>query len=449
MLAGALGAVACDPASKFDPIVVDISANCNEVDINVVARDLSADSTPWDAVLGAAVDEGGSDRYWLLLVVRNEQGVPNVEVWHVDGNRADHRLPLTVADPGSLEIRPGPASGEAWIIERSPGVFRLYEVNAQFDPPWVSASGNLAQFPRAQICGSDENQVVLDECDVTDWHRDLTFIEREPVVVSVAPMSPDSTTYAYASVYRRNVGSLVDQQELKFTAECDLFEPPAEDNPCTDAALNSRFTSLKVLGTQFTETDFDAHFFVLREREYIDRRMNTELVLLRIFLDDAADPQGELLSQDALEERDLALVEGPAGLAIDDFATYIMHTVVGGELEMTRFDSQEDFTTVNGLLIPEGSQLLQMQGDVALGLVDDDTWTVTKLFPDAPERSKPTLYEADREIDEVVPAGRGAYLVQKEGGLPDLVHLSCVKPSFGEPDEPDDEDEPDDDSATE
>jgi hypothetical protein len=437
---GALLLTGClDEGDRFAPIVVDIAANCAEVEIDVLLAEMEDGARPWTRVLAVAVDAPGVDNYWTLIELEDEldPDVTRLGMLHIEGSEIG---PLYVfptdprIDDTTLELRPGPVPGSAWLVQKGPGIFGLWQFSAdQGDYPLVGASPELGTYPRDEAFNCP-GEFGPEPCDVTDWTRELVFLDGFAFVAGVPDFSLNNTTYVYLG--RLDPYLFIDgTTPLEFDRQCDPTDPLPEYTECTEENAATTYPSITVMGSQMSTSAAEHRMFLLRERAIDDVPQPTrEIVFLKLLLDDHNNAAGTIQSK-ALQE--FAPVLGsPSGIARDDFASYMLHPARGTGTEefpvITRLSELEDeFDTLQGIALPQDIALLQLESDIALGHVVDGTWEVTKLFPDAPERSGISVYQGSSTITSFAPAGHGAFLLFKEEGGPDLVQLRC--PEDGDP----------------
>ena len=123
----------------------------------------------------------------------------------------------------------------------------------------------------------------------------------------------------------------------------------------------------------------------------------------------------------------------PAGpedgaVVIDSRAMYVQYDSGVSSVIVQKAALDDRFDTLTDELdleMFEDSTLLQLDEDIALGRIVDGAWEVVKLFPDAPDASRVTLHEAGSELERVVFAGPGSFLLHEADGGPDLVRLRC------------------------
>lgn len=437
-----LALVSCDDGDRFSPVVLDTSPNCARASAEVLVPDLDRPEQPWSRVIAVALDEPGRLDFWALVEV--DDSAAQFAMMHVRDGAVDHRVDLSGFLPETIdvELRPGPAAGSAWLVESGPGSYRVWQfeaVSVGIDP-LRAVSPNLSWFPGslAQLCPTGETdpfeEPEFTSCDVTDWHRDLAFVEGQPFLLSTPPFSPNATMYVYAGRLRADLG-ITEQTQLEFFRRCNDEILTTIGTPCDGELDQTTYPSLIVMGQQQDPSDPVHHQFILRDRETNRVPVAREAVGLALDLDEDNKLRGFVFSRD-LDE--VSVTEGPpSGLATDSVAAYLLHPVEEGGARVTRLrtDTPDDgyiddrFEVLSGVVLPEVQDdlaLLQLPGDVALGWIEDGAWEILKLFPDAPSSSERSRYAPDAPVTAVRPAGRGAYLVFKDHEQgPDLVQVRC------------------------
>lgn len=435
---GLIALTTCVSEREFQPIVLDISPNCSRAEVTRIVRDLDAPGRPWTRVLAALADDPTGRRYWLLVEYNDEaQGFDRLGLWHVregdtpDEGIIDETVPIDVVpnEAHDLQLVAGPTPGQAYLVHDAEGMFRLWRVDVT-DPagPLQAISGNLAGFPGsiARLCPTDDGN-VLGTCDVSDWPRHLAFLDGVPHIIAPAPFSPSATTFVYSARLEANL-VVAEQSQLEFFKPCDENAPIEEFTACDQEKQDTTYPALEVLGVQQDSRAGEWTMFLLRYREIRNIGQSWEPVVLDLRLDDSNNPEGGLRSQTGeTASHKMATPGPPSGLAVDDFAAYLMHSTTLDGPTLTRLaDDGIDFEDLAIFDLDETSMLLQLDGDIALGRLADDGWEVTKLFPDAPEQSQTTVWRDSGRIDRVEPAGVGAFLLFLEEGGPDLVTVRCV-----------------------
>lgn len=436
-------AVGCDEGDRFSPVELDTSPNCATATTDILVPDLDRPEQPWKRVFSIALDEPGRLDFWALVELE-EPGNP-LGMVHVRDGSIDHTVTLPTLLPGTIDLtlRTGPNAGSAWIVESGPGAFRVMQFEAVTPgiDPLRAVSPDLGWFPGtdANLCGESQSdpfeEPVFEPCDVTDWHRDLAFVEGQPFLLSTPPFSPNATMYIYAGRLRVDLG-VTERTQLEFFRRCDDDFVEPFDVGCDAELDKTTYPSLVVSGSQQDPSEPVHHQFIVRERSVDRVPAAREAVGLALDLDEDDKLRGFVFSRD-LDEVTVA-AGAPSGLATDNVATYLLHAVEEGGARVTRLrtDIPDDgyvdnrFEVLSGLDLldpPEDLQMLQLPGDVALGWVENGIWNILKLFPDAPASSELSTYAPDAAVTRVQSAGRGAYLVFKDHDLgPDLVQVRCL-----------------------
>lgn len=436
-------AIGCDEGARFGPVELDTSPNCASVAADVLVPDLDRPVQPWARMISLALDEPGRLDFWALVEL-DEPGTP-LGMVHVRDGGIDHTvvLPNFLLDTTDVVLRPGPSPGSAWLVESGPGTFRAWQFEAVTpgSDPLRAISGDLGWFPGslAQLCSPEQSdpfeEPVYEPCDVTDWHRELAFVEGQPFLISTAPFSPTATMYVYAGRLRPDLG-ITEQTQLEFYRKCDDEFIVPFDPGCESEIDRTNYPSLVVAGSQQDPTEPVHHQFIVRDRSRDRVPVSREAVGLALDLDDDDNLRGFVFSR-ALEGVTVA-AGPPSGLSTDDVAAYLLHPVEEGGARVTRLRTDlpdgeyvsDRFEVLSGLPLQDPSNtlsMLQLPGDIALGWVEDGVWTILKLFPDAPASSETSTYAPRAPVTAVRPAGRGAYLVFKDHELgPDLVQLRCT-----------------------
>lgn len=441
LLVGVACLAGCDEADRFSRVQLDTSPNCVAATVDVLIPDLDRPEQPWSRVIAVAMDEAGALRFWALVQESDNAGLAMVYV-------SDGAVTLTVPVSGFLpeatdvSLVAGPTSGSAWITETGPGTMRLWQFDANVpEAPLRAISPNLGWFPGslAELCLPESGGTGFDQeyvpCEVGDWPRELAFVEGQPFLISTAPFSPNATMFVYAGRLRPDLG-ITEQTQLEFFRRCDGDSDTPGGSACAQEIAETTYPSLAVMGSQQDTSSVVHHQFIVRERSRDRVPVAREAVALALDLDENDNLRGFVFSR-ALDEVGLA-AGPPGGLATDDLAAYLLHPVEEGGARVTRLRttgagagvSQDRFEVLEELQFTDNLdslQMLQLPGDIAVGALEDGVWAITKLFPDAPERSAVTRYAPDAPVTAIRSAGRGAYLVFKDHALgPDLVQLRCA-----------------------
>jgi hypothetical protein len=328
-----------------------------------------------------------------------------------------------------LELRPGPRPGHAWLLRRAPGSMIVWHVDAGADDPLVAVSSDLGGFPATNDLCRDNEFSFDARCPTRDWHRDLLFFSGSPFVVSVPPFSPDSSTWVYLGELGQTASSLFLRQEraLEFVSRCDPSLSIEDFAVCEERNRYRTYDDIQVLARQHDPRTPFSNLLVLREP--VDdgvRSFEPDLVLLSLGLADDAIAGGLLRAESPLGR--LPSPGAPTGVGLDPHATYMLHATVEERPHLLRLPNlSAAMEAIAGLRLDARSELLQLDDDIALGRVEEETWTITKLFPDAPQHSKVTQHRAETPIVAIDHAGPGAFLVHRTDGGPDLLRVRCVE----------------------
>lgn len=412
--------------TELAPIVLDISKNCNQVDVQVLANDLGARSDgPNDEIFAVASDGTSSTSAWALVV---PAGSPDLSVWHLVGGNKVAEYPTTYARAlaPNVRLRPSPNAGEVYLTLQGPGQFQLWRLLDNEGSIYPQFSDNLGSFPNdAHTCSP---------CDTTNWYRDLIFLEGEPYLLSVPPFSPTVAISVWVGALRASPpGSgnfeVDTEHRLNFEPRCDPGDPVEELQACETTNALVSHPSVQVLARQSDPTTTTAAILASRERQEEGLPYSThDIFVVHVGLDDDGVPAGILRS----EQSDFEIIQPPgppAGLAVDDFATYAMVTMpVEGtrllRLELARFEEGFEDLFVDEI---EDKRLLQLDNDLGLGRIRDGSWEITKLFPDDIIQSQTVTYTSrTAPILEAEAAGPGLFLLRREQAPPQLVRLVCA-----------------------
>lgn len=419
--------VACNDPPDFQTIVIDISANCNAVEVDVEASDLDAPGHAWTRVLDAASDGAATTAWWQLVSVSNDNGGQSLQLWHTRDGDVDATVPLGLS-PGladSLSLRPGPLPGEAWLLRREPGMLRVWHVDVHAEAPLMAVSADLGVFPSFNELCADSESGLPEPCDTTEWHRDLMFLGGDPFVVSVAPFSPDASTWVYVGALSTNL-SILDRREFEFEARCDPSLPLEEFTLCEDRRADLSHPRVDVLGTRSDPRQGSASVLALRKNaEAGITSFHPDIVLLSLGPTEDGVAAGILRTHEA---GNMSPILGPpSGLAVDDFATYVMHaTALDGPQLLRVPNLGTTFERIEGIELSDDMSLLQLDGDLALSRIVEGRWAITKLFPDAPEQSQITEHVPSSPVVAVEPAGPGGFILRRQDAGPDLVRIRCT-----------------------
>jgi hypothetical protein len=413
--------------------VVDVAANCNAVEIEVELQDLDGmgGST---RVLAAASDGPDEAGWWLLVSASVEGDGKALELWHLHDGAIDHTVALGLPTDwaSDLELRPGPSSGEAWLLRRSPGIFQLWQVDARFDSPLVGLTSDLAGFPyTADPCEDEDGWLA--PCPTADWYRDLVFLGERgaPFVVSVAPSASTPHTRVFVAELVPIGGNtlwLGQERSMVLLSQCAPPVPLEQEERCEEYFLAVSYPHIDVLAQQRDARPPFAHLLLLRQSaEYGELTDWGDVIVVTLDLP-GEDPRGTI--QRPILEGYVPTQQHPAGLAIDEQAIYFLVAGFWGHdhLLARMSTSGASVEIASGVPLEPETSLLQLDGDVALSRIVEGMWEVTKLFPDDPRRSQITEYRAPTPISDVQWAGPGAFVVHRADGGPDLLHVRCKRP---------------------
>lgn len=427
-LLGLVAVTACDPTEGIPPLRIDIAANCAEVQGFPVLRNAILGQF-WQDVHAASVAGADQSTLWLLVSDDRSQGQANLRLVYLASGTTELSIPLpdellATDEPLSFHFEAGPVASEVWLVADSDESFLMWHLDATLGPNALIANSlDLGMFPStsAFLC---EDQTL--PCDVKGWHRELVFLEEIPFLVSVAPFSPSGTTYVYLAGIEPSL-VLGEREQLEFFEACDPDSPFEEYTLCTELVAMTSFPRIAVMGSQRDQRRNPHDLFVFRERSFADEEeFNfTEVLVLSLKLDGGV-PKGELRSRGVDTS---PLFGGRGSLAVDLDSTYMLFqnmNAAPGLLQLSQADelSSRKISPVEGFDVGLGSELLQMRGDIAIGQLVDGTWTVTKLFPDAPERSEVYEHPSTGPVRSVAHAGVGAFLLKTDTDA-ELVALRC------------------------
>jgi len=426
-LAVCLAALCGSCSSELAPIVLDISKNCNEVEVHVLADNLgeSADGTR-DEILDVAADYATSASSWVLVVpAGGEAG--NLYLRRLAGDQVVSEVSLGVSTQfrDATHLRTSPDADEVYVTVRTPDEFRVLRVLDRDPVPFVQGSMNMVAFPN--------DSHTCQPCDTSTWYRDLIFVEGAPYLVSVPPFSPSVAISVWVGRLETSNSDISDfrlasEHRLNFEPRCDPDDPDVDVQLCQASNALVSHPNVQVLGRQSDPRTGTAALFASRERvEEGNLASAYDVFVVLIGLDNDGVPAGILRS----EQSDFIATQPPgppSGLAVDPFATYTLVTMPGEGpqlLRLPRVNFDDGFTE---LQVPnlEGQSLAQLDGDIALTRVLAGAFEVTKLFPDSVEQSQTTRYETDAPILEARPAGPGRFVLRRGDAAPQLVTLVCA-----------------------
>lgn len=431
---GASLAIAGCEAYALAPIELDVSSNCNVVEAIVTAAGVQSPARPWATVVAAAADRAGAPSAWLLVVRAGSGGADQLALLHVDDALSIDRevildAPAAIADQFTF-VASG-AAGVVYLTQRAPGVFYIRRYDASQPTPLSASSPNLATLPVP--CDLDADG-IFESCDASDWFHDLVFFgdEVQPFALTFAPSTETFTielTPTPLDAFLSPAFPLEPDRTIVFAERCDETLPVSDFEACQALIQQRSFPKLRSWGLR---SDLPRGFTMLalyRETQLGDGlATQADVPLVLLGMGSLGAPSGILQVDPELPApRD----SPPYGIAVDANATYVHYTATDGAPVLTRatrtppeserLDDRFDF--------PEGAELLQLDDDVALHRVVDGQWEILKLFPDAPARSETTVVVLDAPVASVSPAGPGTFLVQRDDGVADLVHVRCAVPT--------------------
>ncbi len=416
--------VGCTP--ELAPIRLDISKNCNEVDVVVITSAVGGAAGQQDEIVHTAADGSAPNSAWVLYVPA-AGAAGNLRVRHLVGDNvvSDVEIGIPAQDKFATRLRASPIADEVFVTREGIGDFRLWRVIERDPLPYVQGSNQLGNFPNdGHTCSP---------CDTADWKRDLIFLQGEPYLVSVPPFSPTVAISVWVGALTAGQNGIGDYQldsehRLNFEPRCDPGLPLEELQSCESTNAIVSHPTVEVLGRQIDPRPATSAILATRGRQEAGIPLTThDIFVVHVGLDDDNVPAGILRS----EQSDIETTRPPgppSGLAVDEFATYAMVNMpIEGvkllRLELATFD--QGFTTLS---VPdlEGQSLLQLDNDIALGRINDGAWEITKLFPDSVEQSRTTTYESSAPIVAAEAAGPGVFLLRRDGASPELVRLACA-----------------------
>lgn len=423
--ASALLAVGCGPL-PIEPFSLDVSANCNEVVVEEVWADLDEGDPPWTQVVAAAMDGPEGDGVWLLVVAELSAGGSGLVVMHRDAAGTivvvDEQLGVLPTRASTVSLVPGPGQGQLWLVEKDVGLFRLHRYDAVPQPVLLDRSWNHGEFPGLS-CMDDDGSIS--PCDVSEWPRELVFLQGLPFVIAIPPSSDDSSIDILVSGVQGDL-QLSPPINLNFDNECNDSDLSDEEKELCEAhKATITHPNVEPIAIQTDTRPPTTTLALLRETQEDqpgDAFTSADLALVVLGIDKIGRASGTLLSDPNIS---IPLVaEGQ--VAIDTRASYVLYrSFVPALVQFSPLT--KEFAMLTDAAAPlDEKRLLQLDEDVALGRVlGDGTWEVTKLFPDAPEQSKVTIHDPGGELVAALPAGPGAFLLRTQTQGPDLVRVRC------------------------
>lgn len=413
---------------ELQPIELDVSTNCNEVEVLTIVPRIQSPARPWHTIVGAAVDRVGGASGWLLVVRSVDGGLDQLALVHVDEALQvdrDVTIDLAVGLVDQLELVPSAYVGTVFLTQRAPGTFYVWRYDAASLSPLVASSGNLAI-----IYAPCEVEGVPSSCDASQWFQDLVFFGESPSTphaFTFPPMSDDESIDVTPTRLNDQLSTypLDDDRTLDFSPRCDESLPPEDLLACEMALDRLSYPVLESVGLARDLDNGITALALYREVQTEDESITlADLPVLLFRLSDLETPFGILRVNPALPT---PRNQPPRGVALDASATYILYTAIDGSPVLVRASHSEELPLLlEGIEIAEGMTLLQLEEDIALHRVVDGTWEILKVFPDAPQNSVLTTHAPEADVEAVVPAGRGMFVVRTADGDADLVQLRCT-----------------------
>jgi hypothetical protein len=433
VLGAALTITGCE-AFALAPIELDVSSNCNVVEAVVTAAGVQSPARPWEAVVAASADRPGAPSAWLLVVRTSSSGTDQLALLHVDEALSIDREVILDAPAGlaeQFEFVASGAPGIVYLTQRAPGTFYVRRYDANQPTPLSASSPNLATLPAP--CDLDADG-TFESCDASDWSQDLVFFgqDRQPFALTFPPSTESfaiEITPTPLDPFLSPAFPLDPDRTIVFAERCDEDLPVTDFEACQALVQQRSYPKLRSLGLR---SDLPRGFTMLalyRETQLSDglaRVADVPIVLLGT---------GDLGAPSGILQVDLQLPAPrdtpPHGVAVDANATYVHYTATDGAPVLTRATrAPPELERLDGRFdFPEGAELLQLDDDIALHRIVDGAWEILKLFPDAPTRSETTIVTLDAPVVGIRPAGPATFLVQREDGVADLVHVRCAVPT--------------------
>lgn len=433
----ALATAATGCAEELPPILVDISKNCNEVEVTVVIPRLgdhrASEFPAPQEVVDVAADGAEPGSAWTLVVPGDgDPAVPaNLAVQRIIDDRVVRQATLDVpaANRASMRLVSSPVAGEVYAVRELPGTFRVWKVSQVETGVIVQGSTELASFP-------NDTHSCPTTCDVADWPRRLIFLDREPYLMALPPESPTVAISVWIGELSSGPSgggafSIAAEHRLNFEPRC---EPGLTADELALCEANKALVSHPAVGLLATQNDPRPGTFAMlayRERQEEGLPLSTrDVFVVHVFLDDDRVPQGILRSEEVSQFGTMPPPGEPTGVAVDGFATYALVTAQPVGTKLLRLSSLEQGFEEVALELDDGHRLLQLDSDLALARLEDGVWEIDKLFPDAVEQSQITIYEGEGPIDAIEAAGPGLFALHREGTGTELVRVECAEPDI-------------------
>jgi len=413
---------------ELSPIELDVSTNCDEVDVVTIRSGIESASRPWHTIVAAAVDRAGEASGWLLVVRAVPGGLDQLALVHIDNDLQVDRdvvIDLPVGLVHQLELVAADEVGVVYTTQRAPGTFYIRRYDASQASPFAASSSNLATI--SAPCDPD-NDEVPDPCDASLWFQDLVFFgddAPQPYALTFPPMSADASINVTPTPLELDLSApnLDNKRTIEFSPRCD-GELSVEDLEVCQTLIDS--LSYPVLEAAGLARDVGSGIAVLAIYREVQTRDDPTIVAdMPLLFFELESPRFSLrVGLDLPSPRNAP----PRGLAVDTAASYLFYNSTDGSPVLARgaHSSPTLERLDGGLDIPPGMELLQLDEDVALHRIVDGAWEILKLFPDAPRNSKLTVHAPEPGVEAVVAAGRSAFVVRTTDGNADLVQLRCA-----------------------
>lgn len=413
---------------ELDPVRIDVSSNCAEVEVVPLLVGIDGPTRPWDRVLAMAVDAPGLASGWMLVLRHDAGGLPELAALYLDGSgvvTVERRLDEPPGAAGTFELQSSGTPGLAWLSQREVGSFTLWRLDAAATNP-VQRSQNLAPNPLGCDLDHDPDNAPQ-SCDAWMWEHRLLFVGRQPVLFTMPPASVDVQidlwVYPVQWSAEAETPTLGGEVVFHFQPAC---EGEIEDIELCSALWNGlSFSRIELLGVQ-RDARMDTSTVALYRELDEGGVVAPELAVVELFTGDSG-LAAELTTQPGIPRPRI----GGSGLAQDRFASYIRYTATESESVLLQLPyaatGDERFVPLHedGLPIRADHELLQLDDDIALGRVVGGDWEILKVFPDAPASSRTTIHSVPGEILAVDAAGPSSFLVRRADESSDLVHLDC------------------------
>ncbi|HWB76231.1 MAG TPA: hypothetical protein VG755_14775 [Nannocystaceae bacterium] len=420
-------ALASCTTTDLDPIRIDVSSNCNHVAVAPLISGIDGPNRPWDRVIAMAVDAPGLASGWMLVLRHADGGLDELAVLYLDATgviTVERTLGVPPGLAESFELVPAGQHGVAYLSQGLVGSFTLWRLDAGSPDP-VRASSNLAPVP--YFCDL-EHLGDPQPCDSWMWEHRLMFVDGSPLLFTMPPASIDVQIDMWLVPFEWPTGGT-----MQLGSEIVLHFQPAcggaiEDEELCMALLDGlSFPHVSVIGAQRDARTPKSAIALYRELDDGTGLVTPELAVVELYSGDLGKT-GNMTTQPGIPA---PRPEGPTGVVQDQFASYIRYTAQDSEAVLAalpyRQDDSEPFVLLerDGLPIHDEHELVQLDDDIALHRIVDGDWELLKVFPDAPAQSEITRYSVPGEIVEVDSAGPATFLVRRDDGRADLVHVQC------------------------